>query len=162
MNAKRPLPWDKEPLRDQRRNIVTQLANKDHEFYRDAEDFDPPLSHTEARELLMEAYEMYSEIRALARDLKIIRPLIEGMSGRARRSVEYQSLKTLSEGLTARLRHLEAEATKVLPLTHAVPDTGYRFLEAGTGLTLELIENVPDQTIDEIFPSLLAKYPAVG
>ena len=69
--------------------------------------------------------------------------------------MKYQALKRLEHGLKTRLAVVEESATVAFPFTFDRP----RGLAAGAGFD-ELVGDIPDDAIDEMFPPLAGEVDA--
>lgn len=147
MKAKQPAPWAE--LATYRREVILARIYEEHPFYGDEEVMTYLVNSQVALEKHVNAMEIYGEMRAIARDLKIARPILKRQP---HRSLGYQSMKKLIKLLTARLHHLEQKSLVDTSNAFAPP----RWMGVGAGITEEELF-LPDDVIEKIFPPLLAE-----
>ena len=77
------------------------------------------------------------------------------------RQKRHPRLHAVRKHLQARLEFLENEADRTLPFTFYRPNAGRRFA-AGEGLTMDLIDPVPDSVVATMFPPVFDFPSQVG
>lgn len=158
--SERPAKWSTDDVARRRQEVLRTLVDDNHTLYVDALDlFTPPLSREEVTQLLLTALETYGEIRAVARELRYLDAIVKNdTKGRQKR---HPRLHDARKHLLARLELLENEANQTLPFTFYRPSTGRRFA-AGEGLTMDLIDPVPDSVVATMFPPIFDLSSQVG
>ena len=161
MDPSERLPiWSTDDVARRRQEVLCTLVDDNHPLYVDARElFTPPLSREEVTQLLLTALETYCEIRAVARELRYLDPIVKNdTKGRQKR---HPRLHAVRKHLQARLEFLENEADRTLPFTFYRPNAGRRFA-AGEGLTMDLIDPVPDSVVATIFTPVFDSQNQVG
>lgn len=144
--------WSTNDVARRRLEVLRTLFDDNHPLYADARVlFTPPQSREEVTQLLLTAFETYGEIRAVARELRYLDPIVK--SDRKGRQKRHPRLHDARKHLLARLEFLENEAVRTLPFTFYRPNAG-RLFAAGEGLSMDLIDPVPDSVVDTMFPPI--------
>ncbi|WP_426727050.1 hypothetical protein ACEN2A_07825 [Corynebacterium auriscanis] len=138
--TQRPQPWTDEALVETRRKALTSTYGNDPD--------------------VLDMIEKQIEIRALARDSRTARSLVEQLKATVKQQrgadaatrKQLQAAKQLNKQLTARLQELDGKAAlhfpggNVLPGSHAQTST-----PAGDS---ELLDGITDDEVDAMFPPL--------
>lgn len=150
--SERPAIWSTDDVARRRQEVLCTLVDDNHPLYVDARElFTPTPSRDEVTQLLLTAFETYGEIRAVARELRYLDPIVK--NDRKGRQKQHRHLHVAHKQFLARLEFLEDEADRTLPFTFYRPDAG-RFFAAGEGLTEDLIDPVPDSVVATMFPPI--------
>lgn len=150
--SERPPIWSADDVARRRLEVLCTLVDDNHQLYIDARElFTPTPPREEVTQLLLTALETYGEIRAVARELRYLDPIVKNdKKGRRKR---HPPLHVARKHLLARLEFLEDEADRTLPFTFYRPNAG-RLFAAGEGLSMDLIDPVPDSVVDTMFPPI--------
>lgn len=153
MDPSERLPiWSTDDVARRRQEVLCTLVDDNHPLYVDARElFTPPLSREEVTQLLLTALETYCEIRAVARELRYLDPIVK--NDKKGRQKQNPHLHVAHKQFQARLEFLEDEANRTLPFTFYRPNAG-RLFAAGEGLTVDLIDPAPDSVVDTMFPPI--------
>lgn len=103
--SERPTIWSTDDVARRRQEVLCTLIDDNHPLYVDARElFTPPLSREEVTQLLLTALETYCEIRAVARELRYLDPIVKNdTKGRQKR---HPHLHVARKHLLARLEFL--------------------------------------------------------
>lgn len=150
--SERPAIWSTDDVIRRRQEVLRSLFDDDHPLYVDARElFTPPLSREEVTQPLLVGFETYGEIRATARELRDLDAIVKNdKKGRQKR---HPHLHVAHKQFQARREFLENEAVRTLPFTFNRPSAGRRFA-AGEGLSMDLIDPIPDSVVDTMFPPI--------
>jgi len=150
--SERPAIWSTDDVARRRQEVLCTLVDDNHPLYVDARELiTPPQSREEVTQLLLTAFETYGEIRAVARELRYLDPIVK--NDKKGRQKQHPPLHDARKQFQARLEFLEDEANRTLPFTFYRPNAG-RLFAAGEGLTMDLIDPVPDSVVDTMFPPI--------
>ena len=158
--SERPEIWSADDVVQRRQQTLRTLFDDNHPMYVDAQElFTPPLPREMVTQLLFDTFETYGEIRAIARELRYLDSIVKNdKKGRRKR---HPRLHEAHKYLKARLKFLENLAGQTLPFTFNTQSAG-RLFAAGEGIVADLIDPIPDDLVDEMFPPILVLSPTSG